>query len=1077
MFRPSLAVPVFCLLVASPLEAVGATKCDALARQDFPKLAAGTSVRLSAPQRVAAGQPFKLQWQRGDMQGRYPAYVMIAFDAPVRFEGKGYYALLPKASAAFGISRFADMTRVVIPLYGLGVPRAGDVTVRPLLAGPLNVRWALVGHDRCKELAAEAAQGSAAMRVEATGQPEIVVSDVLAGENPKERIFSPAGGRVIEVHDGRFRLVDEASRAEIAERAGRTPRFSPTGRFLAAYVEDGIEIIDAVDGKTVYKDGPAYHLAWDNADSFAVLDQGSNGTIAILAPVRRDPIVLDGSFGARCCGGVDSVALRIDLENNVAVAVGDSGDPGGYAVGLTVDAKGDGAIAFVKRQSQVMEFTLPKRWELRGGLKFSHVYTYQDTEFEKGAQTALRKFEVKPRLESVSSKRETGDGSLIAAQWRNVSNAGPLNVGPNLLKRLHEFGLPTAMRVSERFAREVVLLDDTDNMESVPSHRATEIGAALAGVVRRIENDMPVAREILVPRTVDGGKCGPYKEGKTYSEFQKAFRFQAPDRTLWMTHFKCADGQALFQSPSLVLLDSKSAAAWFLASDWGPDKTPSTTGDPNSNIGTGCAGNIAFCDFDAEIFGDRFLVLSSAKSRAIEVFDIDERRNIFRKYDLPRGDLLTRALLSPEGNLVLQINSDGSFAGFRFSDTRLLFEGRYVDDEVVVWTPDGRFDATSEGAHYVSLRLPGRIANYTFEQFAARLKTSGLVDKLLAGETFKPAELVSPPSLKGVMQVREGRVRGTVDATSDAALASLLIFQDGLLSDRLAAPANGKSWDIDVPLMPGTRWVSMVAVDKTGLASLPMGRDLATAQVSPRRVHVLAIGIDDYADPRIVDLALARSDARRFADAVDASGRDVVVVSRRILHEKDAKRESVLTALREVIAGSAPGETVMLFFAGHGVRSDDGDYFLATPDTRIDDIRGTALPWSDIADILTRSRARIAVFLDTCHSGAAGVGAFTTNDAAAQSLLERVPSGIVVFSASKGRELSEEMPAVGGGVFTSALVRVIASERSRFDANHNGVIEISELYRGVKAQVIANTDGRQTPWIARNQMVGDFSLF
>jgi uncharacterized caspase-like protein len=269
----------------------------------------------------------------------------------------------------------------------------------------------------------------------------------------------------------------------------------------------------------------------------------------------------------------------------------------------------------------------------------------------------------------------------------------------------------------------------------------------------------------------------------------------------------------------------------------------------------------------------------------------------------------------------------------------------------------------------------------------------------------------------------------------------------------------------------------MVAVDQAGLASLPMGRDLRPAQTAPRRVHVLAIGINDYADPRILDLKLARSDAQHFAKAVAAIGHDVVVASSRILDEKQATREGVLNALRQVIASAAPGETVMLLFAGHGVRSDDGTYYLATSDTRIDNIAGTALPWKDVAAILAKSRTRIALFLDTCHSGAAGTGAYSTNDAAAKSLLERIPSGIVVFSASKGRELSEETPAVGGGVFTSAVVKVIAGDRARYDTNKDGAIEISELYRGVKSQVTATTDGRQTPWIARNQMVGDFALF
>jgi hypothetical protein len=395
----------------------------------------------------------------------------------------------------------------------------------------------------------------------------------------------------------------------------------------------------------------------------------------------------------------------------------------------------------------------------------------------------------------------------------------------------------------------------------------------------------------------------------------------------------------------------------------------------------------------------------------------------------------------------------------------------------VVWTPDGRFDATSEGAHFVSLRLPGRVGTHTFAQFSARLHTPGLIAKLLAGESVPPEKLVAPPSLSGAIRSKNGRVQGTAKAVGDTPAGSLLIYQDGLLTNQLAATGVNPSWKFDIDLLPGTRWVSMVAVDKLGLASLPMGRDLDSSQTSPRRVHVLAIGVDSYADPRIADLKLAKSDARRFAKAVTAIGHDVVVASSRILDEKDATRQGVLTALHQVIASAAPGETAMLLFAGHGVRSDDGTYFLATADTRIDNISRTALAWNDVAEVLTKSRTRIALFLDTCHSGAADTDTFATNDAAAKSLLERIPSSIVIFAASKGRELSEEMAAVGGGVFTSALVKVIAGNRSHYDINRNGAIEISELYRGVKDQVTSTTSGRQTPWIVRNQMVGDFALF
>jgi hypothetical protein len=515
-----------------------------------------------------------------------------------------------------------------------------------------------------------------------------------------------------------------------------------------------------------------------------------------------------------------------------------------------------------------------------------------------------------------------------------------------------------------------------------------------------------------------------------------------------------------------LVLFASGSPAWFLDRE---------TGDPGSNVRTTCFSNIAFCDFDARIFGERLLILSSAQSRAVEIYDLAQRRNVFKKYDLPRGDLLERAILSPDGKLVLQINSDGSFFGFRLADARPLFEGRYVDDEVVVSTPEGRFDATAEGAHYVSLRLPGRVDTHTFEQFSTQLRTPGLVAKVLANESFPLVRLVSPPALTATIERVDGRVRGTAQAAGETPLDALFIYQDGLLTHRIKVSEKSASAKFEFEPLKGTRWVTLIAVDKAGLASLPMGRDLRSVPGAPRRVHVLAIGVDEYADPRIQDLGFARTDAQRFAQAVGATGANVVVASSKVLDEKGAGRDDALAALRQVIAAAAADETVMLFFAGHGVRGDDGSYFLATPDTKIDDIPGSALPWNAVADVLAKSRGRIAVFLDTCHSGAAGI--YTTNDAAVKSLLERVSSGIVVFSASKGRELSEETTAAGGGVFTSALVEVIAGNRARFDVDGNGAIEISELYRGVKGRVTASTEGRQTPWISRNEMVGDFALF
>jgi uncharacterized caspase-like protein len=157
------------------------------------------------------------------------------------------------------------------------------------------------------------------------------------------------------------------------------------------------------------------------------------------------------------------------------------------------------------------------------------------------------------------------------------------------------------------------------------------------------------------------------------------------------------------------------------------------------------------------------------------------------------------------------------------------------------------------------------------------------------------------------------------------------------------------------------------------------------------------------------------------------------------------------------------------------VQTERKEYYLATSATRLEDIENTALSWADVSGILAKAHSRIAVFLDTCHSGAAGTDYFASNDASAAALLDRGAASILIFSASKGREVSNESDELGGGEFTTALINAINDPKT--DLNLNGVIEASELYAAVKQVVVRRTSGHQTPWFARNDMVGDFVPF
>jgi hypothetical protein len=79
--------------------------------------------------------------------------------------------------------------------------------------------------------------------------------------------------------------------------------------------------------------------------------------------------------------------------------------------------------------------------------------------------------------------------------------------------------------------------------------------------------------------------------------------------------------------------------------------------------------------------------------------------------------------------------------------------------------------------------------------------------------------------------------------------------------------------------------------------------------------------------------------------------------------------------------------------------------------------------------------------LDVCHAGLSDRATIATNDAGASRLVTNSGASMIVLSASKGQQASYE------------------------------------LYRGLKAAVVRESDGQRTPWLSRNLMFGDFDLF
>lgn len=1012
---------------------------------------------------AVAGKPFTVTWNGQPGAGTPPAWLIVAADRPVRFSGDGFYVLGPEATAPFGLGTAKRETRAFTALSGKKPPEKGQLEVVPLLAGPLRISVFLAGYERAcgKEFEARALDDT--LNVATSNEPTFQVRDPFSFEQPAKVLLSPDGLTETEVFDGRYRLTDGTTSAVLADRNGHQVAYSATGRFLtAASGEGGVDVVDTVDGAVVKTVGNSV-IGWENKDSFLVEGASGNGLVAAHSPFNA-AFEAGGAPSCRVCPGRETSAV-IDLENDVIHGVGERGsNERGVEFAVRLSRKAslgglDGGVAlpdtdsFVAAQTHVAPVFHPEGWSFRGGLMFAP-YDFDDAYLASGSVSETDRETMANMLPQEAKGRE-GASRTAKLEARDIGTVRSVVALPRAAKQ-------SADRLRPRLADLGLRFPEFREPTVVKSGKAD--WQADWAIARQIARSVPKARKTFV-QSEFVYPCHTEEGDGIYGQFDKVERYELPGRSLWLTMLVCAEGSAAFYKENFYLFDSSSEQSY----------APISAENAEETSGNSCGQNIAHCNFASRLYGDRYLLIWSSESRAVAIFDVELKKMIFQRFDLERGDLLKEAFYSPEDRHVTQVNTDGSFFVYDTEDGSAVLEGRYVDDETIAWTPDLHFDASPEGANYVGLRFPGQRGQYSFEQYSRLMRRSGLVGEVF-GRRYEPSSqaLASPPDLTGEVKADALRIKGKIAVSSPG---TVRVFQDGLETDSLAVVEAGRPLVFDVARVPGARWVSFVAIDEARLTSRPMAQEMkGDAGVLPV-VRALAIGVDRY-ESGLAPLGYATEDSGTLLSALAAQdGKSIRLGSSVRLTDADATPEAILAEAEKMVRMAGKGETIVLSFAGHGVTGPDGRFYMATARTEARDVASTALPWMRLASILSKARSRVVVLLDACHSGAAGTSLFATNDDAVDAVLEGVPSGLLVVSASKGRQLSEESREAGGGLFTTAVAEVIAGKRAAYDLDRNGAIEVSELYLGVKRLVSERSGGRQVPWLARNQLVGDFALF
>lgn len=1037
-------------------------------------------VRRNSVTHLRIGEEFRLSWGVGSPAIQSAAYLVVAVDRLARFSSASAFALTPNARAPFDIGQFKTSTRLIVPLSVPGAPRQGEIVIRPLVAESTQVEIGIVGASACGEVQ-DPSPSRFTLDVQA-GRPEVVLANRFDLAAPDQMIASTNRERLIEVVGSRYRLIERQTGAVLADEAGEAPRFSPTGRFLTARLGNRIQVHDTADGRLISRgtdlstDAANNDLVWGNNDSFLAGAGQKDGIFLLINPLNdQGGVFASAGLCSVPAGILASINFKIDLERNIAITACRNGRVPANVQSLTGDYTADAAYKSKYGASNDRSLLTFDGWDMVQGTTSTQLSALYGAMRPPVAHTThLAPIPLPPSERRPGSPPEP----FHAASQRE--SAAYLLDQRRILARLRAFGL----EINEGSRFETRLTSGVDEPVQAALLREAKIRvdpkpsawfeAQQCGEIR-IQRDQknilaPGEQELVVHSLVEA------------------------DSSLLIVAGRCQIGMHRDLTYShAALYDSRRPAELFNLRGQAFDKLMF-----GGISGGYCEMSLYACGFVAELFQGRYLVVSSRRSSAIAIYDLDRRALHRVIYGLPSPELMSHVSLSQDLRHLVKVDRDGSFqlialpagqmslSGHQsdlgqsplVNQLPILLSGRVSDDEVTVWTPSGRFDTTAEGAAQIAVRFPGRRERFVLEQLSPYLRVADLLPRVMAGERFPATEFGGVPP---VLAVKASFSADSIDAQGDgsqfAGLDEVRVYQDGVLTHTLRRSDGSLRPDFSVPRRYGARWITFLALNRSKLFSAPVVFDAGPVRGRRRRIHVIAVGVDHYQDARVPALQNAASDARKFQQSLTAlQGTGAYdIASSTLLIDAEASRKTLLDGLAGAMRAAREGDGIILYVAGHGLVGGDGRYYLATSETRIDAIAQTSVPWDDLSRALSQANTRVTVFLDACQSGTAGTSYFATNDSAAKAMLDRVPSGILIFSASKGRELAEEQDAVGGGVFTGALVEALASAET--DLNHNGAVEASELYARVKARVVGATQGRQTPWFARNEMLGDMPPF
>lgn len=454
---------------------------------------------------------------------------------------------------------------------------------------------------------------------------------------------------------------------------------------------------------------------------------------------------------------------------------------------------------------------------------------------------------------------------------------------------------------------------------------------------------------------------------------------------------------------------------------------------------------------------------------------------------------------SPDDRNLISTSDDGTTRLWNISTGKEIAQFiSFTDGEWIVITPEGYYNSSVNGDKYLNVSIGNNV--YGIDQYRATFYKPRIVEAALRGVNIEEAVAqvageqnavstirnIEPPFIV-IKSPEDGKKINSTDTEislyiedRNQTIKKVKVFVNG----RIAAGGEGrgikvtgiipegkKSLELKIPvhLDMGENLIEVTAFNgfSEGRKSIRLYSSAASAkgEVILQNLWILSIGINRYQDKKLNSLSYAASDAEGIVKAFSGQkGKLFREINALVINDSSRINptcENIMDNLN-YLSRAGHNDVAMLFIAGHGMNDDRGEFYFLPSDAVIMDNgtikRSRAISWREIKSILDIPAKKL-LFADTCHSE--GVSGKKTRGVDSDRFVKELQeANAVIFTSSRGRELSQESDKWKHGAFTYALIEGI---KGKADLIKDNKISMKELDAYVSETVPKITNGAQHP--------------